>query len=414
MKIIKNVVLILFVVCFIQINAQTRIPKKNVEKYLLSVYTSTVDNSDSLRVSVFMQIPYNTIQFVKRDTIFVAQYEAAIAVQTKKGNQLSREVWQDSIIVDNYNLTKSVSKNRTLMVSYKIPHGKYKIVGSLLDLDTKKVGKNHVDIDVTDYKNKRFLHPPILLEDFDGNWGFGENLIPAIDNRSFDIEDGLLFYVTGKAIVGEYKIISQFMDKQGEVFFEEIIEDETANGIFKHLIILPQEKIQGIKIKNKLELIQKNDSIEKESTIVLKKAGISHLVFDIDEALIQMRYILNNKERKRVKKASTLKSEELFRELWEKRDPTPGTTTNELMNEYYRRVNYSNAQFGGFREGWETDMGMVYIILGPPDDIEKYIDDQHSEPYEAWYYNRIQETYIFIGDNFGNYTLLTPFYGYRR
>ena len=116
--------------------------------------------------------------------------------------------------------------------------------------------------------------------------------------------------------------------------------------------------------------------------------------------------VLSSKERKRVRKTSSLKSEKLFRELWKERDPTPGTTVNELMNEYYNRVAFANTHFSGFRDGWETDMGMVYIIMGPPDDIEKYIDDRYQEPYEAWYYNRIQETYIFIGDNFGNYTLL--------
>ena len=36
----------------------------------------------------------------------------------------------------------------------------------------------------------------------------------------------------------------------------------------------------------------------------------------LDEALHQMRYILSNKERKKVKKSSTLQTEKLFKELW--------------------------------------------------------------------------------------------------
>jgi GWxTD domain-containing protein len=407
------VVVLIWILCF-NLIAQTRVSKKNIEQYLLSAYTATIDNSDSIRVSIFMQIPYNSIQFVKRDTQFISQYEAAIAIQTKKGNQLGREIWQDSIIVDEYNLTKSNSKNRTLMASYKVPYGKYKIVGTLLDKDTKKVGKNYVDIDLKNYKNKLFLHTPILLEKFQGNWGYGEDLIPAINNQSFNIENGLLFFLTGRTKVGKYIIVSQFLNNQDELLFEDIINDTTNTGYFNHTIHIPIEKINGIKVRYKAELIQDDDNIEKSITVTLKKVGISHLVFDIDEALNQMHYILDNKERKKIRNTSKLKSEKLFRELWKKRDPTPNTSINELMNEYYKRVNYANVQFSGFREGWETDMGMVYIILGPPDDIEKYIDDQHQEPFEAWYYHRIQETYIFIGDNYGNYSLMTPFFGYRR
>ena len=60
---------------------QTKILKKNIEKFSLSAYTATIDNSDSLRISVFMQIPYGTLQYVKSDSQFIARYEATIAVQ---------------------------------------------------------------------------------------------------------------------------------------------------------------------------------------------------------------------------------------------------------------------------------------------------------------------------------------------
>jgi len=396
------------------LSGQTKLPKKSIEKFILSYYTSTVDDSDSLRVSVFLEIPYYSLQYVKRDTQFIAQYEAAIAIQTKKGNQLGRQLWQDSIIVNSYSDTRSLKKNRTLMASYKIPSGKYKIIGTLLDKDTKKTGRNSHQIDMTDYKKKRFLHKPILLEEFDGNWGFGEGLIPAVHNSTFNIENGLKFYITGKAAIGHYVINLNYLDKENNVLFSDSINDSTENGYFKHLVNLPKDEIEGISIKINAELVQKSHKLEQQAKVVLRKAGISHLVHDIDEALLQMNYILSSKERKKVRKTSTLKSEKLFRDLWKERDPTPGTTVNELMNEYYSRVNFANVHFGGFRDGWETDRGMVYIIMGPPDDIDKYIDDQYQEPYEAWYYNRIQETYIFIGDNFGNYTLLTPFLGYRR
>ncbi|MDZ7822184.1 MAG: GWxTD domain-containing protein [Candidatus Marinimicrobia bacterium] len=58
-----------------------------------------------------------------------------------------------------------------------------------------------------------------------------------------------------------------------------------------------------------------------------------------------------------------------FTETWENLDPTPGTERNELMNEYYYRVQTANQRFSGQREGWRSDRGMIYIIYGEPDAV---------------------------------------------
>lgn len=33
---------------------------------------------------------------------------------------------------------------------------------------------------------------------------------------------------------------------------------------------------------------------------------------------------------------------------------------------YYHRVEEANKLFSNFKDGWKTDMGMVYILFGPP------------------------------------------------
>lgn len=48
----------------------------------------------------------------------------------------------------------------------------------------------------------------------------------------------------------------------------------------------------------------------------------------------------------------------------------------ELIRIYYRRVLYSNLYFSSYKEGWKTDRGMIYIIYGPPDLLEKGPDSE--------------------------------------
>jgi len=394
---------------------QQQIPKKNIEKFALSAFTRTTNISDSLEVLIYMQIPNITLQYVKIDTSFIARYEAMIALQTKKGKQIGREVWQDSIIVKDYNSTNSILENKTLMSMYTISSGKYKVVASLLDLDTKNIGENTIKLDLSDYDNTHYLHEPILLEKSVGNWGFGDSLIPAVCNSTFDIDDGLTFYLSGKVLPNKYTLNTQFVNKDGKILFEKTITDTSQTGIFHHTINLPNEQIEGISFKVKTELVQDKYITEKIKNIVIHKAGISHLVSNLDDALQQMRYILNSKERAEIKKVSSKNKEELLKKLWKRRDPTPDTAVNELMNEYYKRVLFANTHFDSFVDGWETDMGMIYIIFGAPDDIERTILPQMQNTTEIWYYYRIQESFTFTDtDGFGQYRLSTPFLGYRR
>jgi GWxTD domain-containing protein len=49
---------------------------------------------------------------------------------------------------------------------------------------------------------------------------------------------------------------------------------------------------------------------------------------------------------------------------------------------YYRRVTQANGLFTTYKEGWKTDMGMVYIVFGRPDQVAR------SKDKEVWTYTQ--------------------------
>lgn len=100
-------------------------------------------------------------------------------------------------------------------------------------------------------------------------------------------------------------------------------------------------------------------------------------------------YIITPKEREVFLKLKTDRERDIFIEaFWKQRDPTPGTPHNEFKEEHYRRLNYAN-QFlgrGTGKPGWKTDQGRIYIILGPPNNIEKYENIMGVYPTQVWFY----------------------------
>jgi len=58
--------------------------------------------------------------------------------------------------------------------------------------------------------------------------------------------------------------------------------------------------------------------------------------------------------------------------FWKKRDPDPNTPDNEYKLDYYRRIAYANKFFGvGGTAGWRTERGRIFILLGPPNEINR-------------------------------------------
>jgi GWxTD domain-containing protein len=133
-------------------------------------------------------------------------------------------------------------------------------------------------------------------------------------------------------------------------------------------------------------------------------------VNDLDLAITQLRYIARDEELTSLEEAQTTEEkQDVFMEFWKKRDPNPNTPRNERMEEYYRRVAYADKEFSHHLEGWRTDMGMVFIIFGRPDDVDRHPFDVNEKPYEIWRYYGINYEFVFIDQSgFGDYRLITP------
>lgn len=86
--------------------------------------------------------------------------------------------------------------------------------------------------------------------------------------------------------------------------------------------------------------------------------------------------------------------------------------TKSIIKKFYNRVEEANKQFSNFKEGWKTDPGMLYILLGPP----WYVDERLDEMYWSYSYNRSDPNRNFYFFEPRNKTEYFPFnhYIFRR
>ncbi len=91
-------------------------------------------------------------------------------------------------------------------------------------------------------------------------------------------------------------------------------------------------------------------------------------------------YIITPQERKAFGKLQTNEEREQFIEnFWARRNPDPGSEVNTFKEEFYRRVAYTNEHYSSGEPGWKTDRGRIYIMWGPPDEVDSH---PSGGPYE--------------------------------
>jgi len=100
-------------------------------------------------------------------------------------------------------------------------------------------------------------------------------------------------------------------------------------------------------------------------------------------------YIMMPEEREVFFELANDRERDVFIDVfWKQRDPTPGTPENEYRETHLQRFTEATKKYGygTSRPGWMTDMGRIYIILGPPVSIERFEATHGLYPAQVWYY----------------------------
>ncbi|TDQ18459.1 GWxTD domain-containing protein [Algoriphagus boseongensis] len=129
-------------------------------------------------------------------------------------------------------------------------------------------------------------------------------------------------------------------------------------------------------------------------------------VKDWDEMVQMVTYISTRKEHETLLLAEDKKR--ALDQYWINLTRSP-ELAQQLIRNYFKMVEFANILFTDFKEGWKTDRGMVYIVMGPPQEVN-FFEDR-----EVWSYagmdasSKIKFTFVRAK------TILTPhFYTLNR
>jgi GWxTD domain-containing protein len=395
---------------------ETSTPQQNKQPgYFQDFLNYISDEPGMTRVDVFIQVPYSEIQFVLSGNRFIANYSISVSVFTENKQKLIVEkIWSEKLEAREFEQTTSRNNFNLSLRSFVLSPGRYFVRTAVEDKESSRKFTSENIFIVRDM-NPAFSLSDILMLVRNPGTESNKKILPNISRNISVSTSGIPVYLEfysdrQRNLTVEYSILDEEKKVISQTFETQNI-DTGINKIFysfKDTSLSLGSYSMYVSIKN-----EGGEKLNVNKSFTSRWAGIPHNIQDLDKAIQQMVYIATEDELDFIKEAGN-KDDKVKRylEFWKKKDPVPESEDNELFNEYYRRIEYANKNFSHYSEGWRTDRGMVFVILGTPNNVDRHPFDYNSKPYEIWEYYNLNRSFIFVDETgFGDYKLITPLYG---
>lgn len=324
------------------------------------------------------------------------------------------------------------------LASFTLPAGQYTLVLEVVDLESKRRFLNRNRKIEVKLHAERELHagPPLFIEppgengnliklvNFGGNMLFGAKaylFVPLSSSQiaeqpfkvMYTISTQPFFQRDAKQVHGdtlELKLLANsYPVHEGDFGSTTYALRSSQVPHFGGIIIplkLERLPLRPFSIDVKIEQGALKTSLNHSFNMIWPDMPSS--LRDIDLALDALRHITRPEELDSLKTGSREARLRNLENFWRAKDRTPETEYNEVMTEYYRRVDHTLKTFSSIRggDGFRTDRGRIYILHGPPSSTERRLDS-NGGPLEIWVYERQGRRFVFADQSkSGNYTLV--------
>lgn len=183
-----------------------------------------------------------------------------------------------------------------------------------------------------------------------------------------------------------------------------LLFNKTDDGFPVLITDIPNSEFPNTRFKLTVTPAGENEPIASR-TVNSQWIDMPVSLLNVDVAIDMLRFIVDDNKLRQMKRGSRSDREQRFREFWAERDPTPETEFNELMAEYYHRIDYAyNNYTTPERPGFESDQGQTYILFGEPLRKERTFPTD-GPTREIWVYSN--RTLIFEATSgFGDFRLI--------
>ncbi len=414
------------------------------ERFHADAYVVPEDHPDSAAIVVFFRMSNDFLTFTKvTDPAdvggnFKAPMVVSMEVRDTMGVIRKRLRWEDVAYTNTFEETNNKNEYHYGWQRFVVGPGTYSISLEILEKKENPQKKLKLqDVSYNPRKHRRLLTQPMFVEPTVQQ---GRELLrPYVlsGNVSFGSRDARAIILLSDSVPVEYTYtVRQLPYEPRDIRWWEVSEvqgsvrssttrryhlyelsttaapyleamDDAAHARNIAVVEVPIPVTGFVPGNYAIELVRNGtqDSIVTQFRILWEKMPLS--LRNIDYAIDGLKYIVKEDELESINSGDDRQRRLNLMNWWRKEDPTPTTTYNERLAEYYKRLDQAFFAFSTIAEpdGADTERGKVYVLYGPPTTIEKKLAPDNY-PQEIWTYsNSVSKTFTFKIDERGVYKL---------
>ncbi len=381
-------------------------------------------------VEIYYSFNRKELEFVPQEDGWVAKVLMQLNILDEQGNEVENRMWNTLSKVKDAKEAETVDYMIIDQVGTKLKPGSYQITLQATDVNSTSQGEATLKAEVKEFSKKKLQLSDLELAfniETDTTAGrfakAGQKVLPN-PSRVFTHTGGMVYFYAelynladAPKAKPEYELKFKVLDTTGKKAKDFGKQTKTKPG--NSAVVISGINIgtfAGGEYVLQLEAKDKETSKKAYSTknfVVIRELTEEELIAEEIKRFKQdVAYIASLGELDMFDQLNFSGKRNFIAEFWRKRDPDPETPENEFKIEHYRRINLANLRFSRTREsndGWNTDMGRIYILHGEPSEIERHPSTRDTKPWEQWNYHKLQggAYLIFLDkDGYGVYRLI--------
>jgi GWxTD domain-containing protein len=411
----QNLITVLALAAAVQASAQTSIDPGTPLSVGGIRFATDVVAAPSIEgrgaIEVTYAVIYDELLFLKADDGgFRARVEVTAVVYDDDGRQIAGDSWREVIRTDSYEQTNSREEALREVITLPVEPGTYRLKLELRSLDTRAFGVTERRVDVPEVAPGGLALGTLTFERRKYKDPQAANIFARNPTREYGEEfPTVRIRIPVYADPGTRLELAWFVEGS-----DRVVQMSGADTVAQSSFLteyVREFSVLGLQVGPYVARIEVRPTTGGEEEVARSRFLVitspKSWGEDFDKMISQISYVVTRDEVERILDAAPEDRDAAWQAFWDSRDPDPATPENEFKTEFLRRLGYANTRFRSVVEGWQTDMGRIYIQYGEPDDVDSQPIGKMLHAWETWYYYSEHKKFVFIDkDGFGEFRLV--------
>jgi len=399
-------------------------------------------NTNTAQVELYVALPRAQLRFVQDAGELLAAFEVQVTISLGD-SAVVNHAWSAHTIAQD---TSEITRSQLLytQAAFQLPVNNYHAFVRVRDMNSALVGAQKLDLPVEAFESEKLALSDIEISSRttrDTAWSpFYKNRYTVIPNpnATFGLALPMLYtyaeiYNLSHPSDSSYSVAYRILDGQGKqmkslperrrpIIGKQLVEVGACNvvslpgGTYFLEVRVTDHGTKQEAFRRRKFFVYREEEVPPAAQTA-GEVGYEFLMLqyrdrplaELDKEFKTVRYISTKEEQKIYASLEEQGKRDFLVKFWQSRDQSPETPRNEYREDYLTRVKYSQDNFSGLREGYETDMGRVLLVYAQPSEIERFPSSSENRPYQIWKYFELEGgvEFVFVDvNNWGEYKLV--------